>query len=93
MAQLAGRASVQLHTLLYFKDRKVVEEACIIDVKSDALVVLVPRYGIEGVVRLIPAESAVSTEKEANTTGSSTAGMTEAEKEAACPYKLEKDNA
>eukprot|EP00539_Tryblionella_compressa_P006985 CAMPEP_0178771268 /NCGR_PEP_ID=MMETSP0744-20121128/21847_1 /TAXON_ID=913974 /ORGANISM="Nitzschia punctata, Strain CCMP561" /LENGTH=126 /DNA_ID=CAMNT_0020427725 /DNA_START=422 /DNA_END=802 /DNA_ORIENTATION=- len=41
-AQLAGRASVQLHTLIFFA--------------SDAAKLMVPRYGIEGRVKL-PIES------------------------------------
>jgi exosome complex exonuclease DIS3/RRP44 len=58
-AQLAGRASVQLHTLLVFsgdhagKD----EDAYVLDVETDeskeaSLAVIVPRYGIEGRVRI-----------------------------------------
>ncbi len=49
-AQMAGRASVTLHTLLYFKDRPTLETACVMRVKGNGAVVLVPRYGIEGPV-------------------------------------------
>lgn len=57
-AQLAGRASVQLHTLIFFASEKHREEdAYVLDVdtaeKSDPFIsVIVPRYGIEGRVKL-----------------------------------------
>jgi exosome complex exonuclease DIS3/RRP44 len=50
LAQHAGRASVALHTLIFFRDRKAVEDAHIIRVRENGVVVLVPRYGIEGIV-------------------------------------------
>ena len=50
LAQHAGRASVALHTLIYFRGREREEEAHIIKVKENGVVVLVPRYGIEGIV-------------------------------------------
>eukprot|EP01132_Coremiostelium_polycephalum_P004708 gene4708-5880_t len=52
MAQYAGRGSTQLHTLIFFKGKKTVEDAYIIRVKANAFVVLVPRYGFEGTVYL-----------------------------------------
>lgn len=64
-AQLAGRASVQLHTLLFFAGGEDGEEgggakeedAYVLDIDALAnsepsLLVMVPRYGIEGKVRL-----------------------------------------
>ncbi len=57
-AQLAGRASVQLHTLIYFSgDGAKEEDAYVLDVDTDkgsdpSFTVMVPRYGIEGRVRL-----------------------------------------
>ena len=57
-AQMAGRASVTLHTLLYFKDRPTVETACVMRVKSNGAVVLVPRFGIEGPVYVAPKGAA-----------------------------------
>lgn len=57
-AQLAGRASVQLHTLIFFAgDGAKEEDAYVLDVEtSDAsepsFSVMVPRYGIEGRVRI-----------------------------------------
>ena len=50
MAQHAGRASVGLHTLIFFRGREAEEEAFIIKVRENGVVVLVPRYGIEGIV-------------------------------------------
>ena len=63
MAQMAGRASVTLHTLLYFKDRPTVETACVMRVKSNGAVVLVPRFGIEGPVYVAPKGEEDSTDK------------------------------
>jgi exosome complex exonuclease DIS3/RRP44 len=58
-AQLAGRASVQLHTLLVFSGDQAGkdEDAYVLDVETDeskdpSLSVIVPRYGIEGRVRI-----------------------------------------
>jgi exosome complex exonuclease DIS3/RRP44 len=57
-AQLAGRASVQLHTLVYFSgDGAKEEDAYVLDVDTDeakdpSFTVIVPRYGIEGRVKL-----------------------------------------
>lgn len=57
-AQLAGRASVQLHTLIFFSgDGAKEENAYVLDVDTTEssepfLSVMVPRYGIEGRVKL-----------------------------------------
>lgn len=62
-AQLAGRASVQLHTLIYFSgDGAKEEDAYVLDVDTDegsdpSFTVMVPRYGIEGRVRLEVTEA------------------------------------
>ena len=58
-AQLAGRASVQLHTLIFFSGEagcKIID-AYVLDVDTSAntkpsLRVIVPRYGIEGSVAI-----------------------------------------
>ena len=52
-AQLAARASVELHTLIFFRtgERRaggVVADARIVRVRANGVVVFVPRYGIEG---------------------------------------------
>eukprot|EP01138_Halocafeteria_seosinensis_P004979 gb/GECG01005091.1/.p1 GENE.gb/GECG01005091.1/~~gb/GECG01005091.1/.p1 ORF type:complete len:390 (+),score=60.88 gb/GECG01005091.1/:1-1170(+) len=59
MSQLAGRASVNLHTHIYFRNKIVLEEAVVMKLRANGVVVLVPRFGIEGMVFLIPR----STEK------------------------------
>jgi exosome complex exonuclease DIS3/RRP44 len=57
-AQLAGRASVQLHTLIFFAGNGAKEEeAYVLDVETadtsePSFTVMVPRYGIEGRVKL-----------------------------------------
>ncbi|KAH0624466.1 hypothetical protein JD844_031929 [Phrynosoma platyrhinos] len=51
MAQYAQRASVAFHTQLFFKSKDVVnEEAYILFVRKNAIVVLIPKYGLEGTV-------------------------------------------
>ncbi|KAL4838202.1 hypothetical protein H8958_002243 [Nasalis larvatus] len=51
MAQYAQRASVAFHTQLFFKSRGIVsEEAYILFVRKNAIVVLIPKYGLEGTV-------------------------------------------
>jgi exosome complex exonuclease DIS3/RRP44 len=58
-AQLAGRASVQLHTLIFFASDAAgkEEDAYVLDVEmahkgEPSVSVMVPRYGIEGRVKL-----------------------------------------
>lgn len=55
MAQYAGRASVALHTHLFFRDRVQDEEGYILYVRKNALQVLIPKYGLEGTIYLTPA--------------------------------------
>lgn len=54
MAQYAGRTSTSLHTYLVFKRQttRSEEEAVVIDLVPDGLVVMVPKYGIEGVAEV-----------------------------------------
>ncbi|CDP01774.1 unnamed protein product [Coffea canephora] len=47
-AQMAGRASVELHTLIYFRNR----QARIVKIRANGFIVFVPKYGIEGPVHL-----------------------------------------
>ncbi|OAE18374.1 hypothetical protein AXG93_1783s1030 [Marchantia polymorpha subsp. ruderalis] len=51
-AQMASRASVELHTLIFFKNRPTDTEARIVRIKSNGLIVFVPKFGIEGPVYL-----------------------------------------
>ncbi|CAL1543487.1 unnamed protein product [Lymnaea stagnalis] len=52
MAQYAGRASVNLHTHLFFKTRIQDEEGHVLFVRKNALQVLISKYGLEGTVFL-----------------------------------------
>merc|ERR1712112_15020 len=52
MAQYAGRASVNLHTHIFFKDRVEDEEGYVLFVRQNALQVLIPKYGLEGTIYL-----------------------------------------
>eukprot|EP00951_Prasinocladus_malaysianus_P038198 scaffold417563_cov52-Prasinocladus_malaysianus.AAC.1 len=51
-AQMAGRASVELHTLIFFYQRVQVADARVVKVRANGLIVFVPKYGIEGPVFL-----------------------------------------
>jgi exosome complex exonuclease DIS3/RRP44 len=53
MAQLAGRASAQVYTLYFFREKNVIEDALILGVRKDGIRVLVPRYGLESAIRLV----------------------------------------
>jgi len=46
-AQYAARASVNLHTHLFFKSKALIEDAFVLFVKKNALQVLVPKFGLE----------------------------------------------
>lgn len=59
-AQMAGRASVELHTLIFFKSRQVVADARVTKVRANGLIVFVPKYGIEGPVYLEEAAAAAA---------------------------------
>jgi exosome complex exonuclease DIS3/RRP44 len=54
MADIAGMDSTRLHTLVFFKGKQLIEEARVLGVKSNGLLVLVPRFGIEGKIYLKP---------------------------------------
>nr|XP_018628165.1 exosome complex exonuclease RRP44 homolog A isoform X2 [Nicotiana tomentosiformis] len=51
-AQMASRASVELHTLIFFRKRPTDAEARIVKIRSNGFIVFVPKYGIEGPVYL-----------------------------------------
>nr|ATB19629.1 putative ATRRP44A [Callitropsis funebris] len=55
-AQMASRASVELHTLIYFRKRPTDAEARIIKMRSNGFIVFVPKFGIEGPVYLTRKE-------------------------------------
>lgn len=52
MAQYAGRASVGLHTQLFFKNKVQDEQGYVLFVRKNALQVLIPKFGLEGTVYL-----------------------------------------
>lgn len=63
-AQYVQRASVNLHTLLYFRDKPSTEEAYILSVLEDGITILVPKFGVEGTISFVNTPSEV--EEEAN---------------------------
>ncbi|KJE93975.1 mitotic control protein dis3 [Capsaspora owczarzaki ATCC 30864] len=59
MAQYAQRSSVELHTILFFKRLGVAEEdAHVLRLRDNAIVVLIPKFGLEGTVHLSDYDSA-----------------------------------
>ncbi|KAG7279912.1 hypothetical protein CRUP_021545 [Coryphaenoides rupestris] len=51
MSQYAQRASVAFHTQLFFKSRGILnEEGYILFVRKNAIIVLIPKFGLEGTV-------------------------------------------
>ncbi|XP_037070638.1 exosome complex exonuclease RRP44-like [Pollicipes pollicipes] len=56
MAQYSQRASVGLHTHLFFKERVREEEGYVLLVKQNAVSVLVPKYGLESTILLPGSE-------------------------------------
>ncbi|CAI2166056.1 14609_t:CDS:10 [Funneliformis geosporum] len=50
MAQMAARSSVELHTNIFFKGKTEQNEGYVIRILKNGFVVLIPRYGIEGIV-------------------------------------------
>merc|ERR1712130_732397 len=51
-AQLISRASNQLYTLIYFRDKHIYETALVTAIKSNGLRVIVPKFGLEGAITL-----------------------------------------
>ncbi len=52
MAQYAGRASVNLHTHIFFRGRRRDETGYVLFVRQNALQVMIPKYGLEGTLFL-----------------------------------------
>uniref|UniRef100_A0A8C5GMX7 PIN domain-containing protein n=1 Tax=Gouania willdenowi TaxID=441366 RepID=A0A8C5GMX7_GOUWI len=51
MSQYAQRASVAFHTQLFFKNRGILnEEGYVLFVRKNAIIVLIPKFGLEGTV-------------------------------------------
>ncbi|XP_057964158.1 exosome complex exonuclease RRP44 homolog A [Malania oleifera] len=51
-AQMASRSSVELHTVIHFRNRPTDTEARIVKIRSNGFIVFVPKFGIEGPVYL-----------------------------------------
>jgi S1 domain len=49
-AQMAGRASTELHTIQFFRGCETLADARVVKVQANGLLVFVPKYGIEGPV-------------------------------------------
>ncbi|XP_066998770.1 exosome complex exonuclease RRP44 [Anabrus simplex] len=54
MAQYAGRASVALHTHMFFRERIQDEDGYVLYVRKNALQILIPKYGLEGTLYIAP---------------------------------------
>ena len=52
MAQYASRASVNLYTHIFFKDKRRDETGYVLFIRQNALQVLIPKYGLEGTLFL-----------------------------------------
>lgn len=52
MARFASRASSDYHTYLFFKGKKMIEDAMITNIRNDGFSVIMPRYGLEGFIPL-----------------------------------------
>jgi exosome complex exonuclease DIS3/RRP44 len=57
LAQYASRASTDVWTLQYFAGKHVEAEAVVLAVRATGVRVLVPRYGVECAIRLVPRGS------------------------------------
>ncbi|XP_071174781.1 exosome complex exonuclease RRP44-like isoform X2 [Mytilus edulis] len=60
MAQYAGRASVNLHSHIFFKNRAVDEEGYVLFIRKNALQILIPKYGLEGTLYINKEKSGVT---------------------------------
>ena len=56
MARFASRSSSDYNTYLFFKDRKVEETAMVSSIGKSGISVVVPRYGLEGLISFNEAD-------------------------------------
>ncbi|EDR25648.1 exosome complex exonuclease RRP44, putative [Entamoeba dispar SAW760] len=68
MAQHAGRASTQMYTLIFLKDKEVTVDGYVIKVMKNGIVVNIPQYGLEVIVLIDQKYGMVFDENE-NTLG------------------------
>lgn len=65
MAQCAGRASSELHTFMYFKGKGAKSaEAVVTRIRRSGMQVVVPRYGIDGVIAMPPTDWDINEEEQ-----------------------------
>merc|ERR550519_814874 len=57
MAQYASRASVNLYTHIFFRERKRDETGYVLFIRQNAIQVLIPKYGLEGTIYLRAKDS------------------------------------
>ena len=69
-SQHAGRASVELHTLVFFRKRKIIADARVFRVRANGLIVFVPKFGIEGPVLFSDEHGATVLDEDAMTVSS-----------------------
>lgn len=70
MAQLVSRASTELYTQIFFYKKQICEDATIIAVRANGIRIIVPRYGLEGNIKL--NEIMAATDHNNNTSSSPT---------------------
>lgn len=63
-AQYAQRASVNMHTLMFFRQNACKEAAYVLTVSEERFSVLIPRFGIEGAIALETVCKALATKGE-----------------------------
>jgi len=56
MARFASRASSDYHTYLFFKDRKLKEQAIITVVGQEGYTVMLPKYDLESTIKFSPED-------------------------------------
>ncbi|XP_029642031.1 exosome complex exonuclease RRP44 [Octopus sinensis] len=59
MAQDASRTSVNLHTHIFFNEKRCDEEGYILFVRKNAIQVLIPKYGLEGTIYIKKEQSSI----------------------------------
>ena len=71
-AQMAGRASAELYTLVFFRDRPSEDSARVVKVREKGVIVFIPKYGIEGPIKLESWTKAAEKPKMTSPDGSKT---------------------
>ena len=66
MARFASRASSDYHTYLFFKDRKLKEQAIVTTIGQEGFTVMLPKYGLESTIKFSPEDRARNDELNKN---------------------------